>query len=88
MAAMPGMDESDDGGKSGKKPVDLAIIMGGKPKSGMDDSKDDSKPDDDALPHGFEEAFAEAFPDAAGDTEKMQALKRLIMLCDDDSAGY
>lgn len=68
-----------------KKPaVDLAIIMG-KPKGKPDDEPmtggDEPDGDEGELPAGFEEAFAEAFPDAAGDTEKMQALKRLIHLC-------
>lgn len=75
-----------------KKPIDLAIIMGGpKSKRPAGDSEDegDEAPDSGAdkedegedLPAGFEEAFSEAFPDATGDAERMQALKRLIHLC-------
>jgi len=78
-----------------KPPIDLAIIMGGpkgkKPmREGEDEGEEDapkSRPGDgdedegEDLPAGFEEAFSEAFPDAAGDTDRMQALKRLIHLC-------
>ncbi len=75
---------ADDGDK--KKPaIDLAVIMG-KPKGDKPEDEPmgrESEGDGDELPAGFEEAFAEAFPDAAGDTERMQALKRLIHLCAD-----
>ena len=61
-----------------KPPIDLAIIMGGpKGKKPMREGEDEGED----LPAGFEEAFSEAFPDAAGDTDRMQALKRLIHLC-------
>jgi len=73
------------GGPMGKKP-------GGSSKGGEDDEEEDapeSRPmgehkqhdEGDDLPAGFEEAFSEAFPEAAGDTDRMQAVKRLIHLC-------
>jgi hypothetical protein len=71
------------------KGVDLAIVMG-KPKGegpmGKPMAKDQEKgePDGDEgdeLPAGFEEAFSEAFPEAAGDKDRMLALKRLIEAC-------
>lgn len=84
MSAMPGMEKEEKG--SGK-PIDLAIVMGGKPKAGADAKEplmSKSKEDDhDDLPAGFEEAFSEAFPDAAGDKDRMMALKRLIGTCTD-----
>lgn len=85
MAAMPGMDDEEGSKPKGKgKPIDLAIIMGGKPKGGAPPAGDDEESgEDDGLPHGFEEAASEAFPDLAGDTERLHALKRLIMLCTD-----
>jgi len=76
-------------GAAKEKPVDLAIIMGGpKGKRPMGEPDGDEggglgEPDGDELPAGFEEAFAEAFPESAGDTERMQAVKRLIHLCTD-----
>lgn len=84
--------------EAAKKPVDLAIIMGApkgkKPEGGPmagDEGESDEAPasgpgksdEGDDLPAGFEEAFSEAFPEASGDTERMQALKRLIHLCSD-----
>lgn len=84
MSAMPGMDKEE---KGGGKPIDLAIVMGGKPKTDagakeplLGKSKED---DSDDLPAGFEEAFSEAFPEAAGDKDRMTALKRLIGTCMD-----
>lgn len=76
---MPGMDKED----APKKGIDLAIIMGGKPKgdAGKMGAEKPKESDSDDLPPGFEEAFAEAFPDAAGDHERMLALKRLIGTC-------
>lgn len=72
-------------GAAEKKPaVDLAIVMGGpkgKAPMGEPDGDEREESDGDELPPGFEEAFAEAFPDSAGDTERMQAVKRLIHLC-------
>lgn len=67
-----------------EKDVDLAIIMGG-PKGKEPASKPmmSEEADEDELPAGFEEAFAEAFPEAAGDLERMQAVKRLIHICAD-----
>lgn len=67
------------------KGVDLAIVMG-KPNGESSMSKPMAKgePDGDEgdeLPVGFEEAFSEAFPDAAGDKDRMLALKRLIETC-------
>jgi len=85
MAAMPGM-ESDDAPKGKDKGIDLAIIMGGKPKPGAKlggKEPDGDEGGDDELPPGFEEAASEAFPDLAGDKERMLALKRCIHLCAD-----
>jgi hypothetical protein len=72
-------------GAAAKEPVDLAIIMGG-PKGKKSEGEpmareEDDESEGDELPAGFEEAFSEAFPEAAGDTERMQALKRLIHIC-------
>ncbi|HYQ03718.1 MAG TPA: hypothetical protein VER96_33825 [Polyangiaceae bacterium] len=71
-------------GAAKKEPaVDLAIVMG-KPKGAPRDepmASDEPDGDEGELPAGFEEAFSEAFPEAAGDAERMQALKRLIHLC-------
>lgn len=67
------------------KDLDIAVIMGGKPKPSDAESKkpEGNEPEGDGLPAGFEEAFSEAFPEAAGDTDRMMALKRLIHLCSD-----
>ena len=84
MASMPGMDDSEGSSKPKGKGVDLAIIMGkpgGKPPIKMPEKSEGSG---DELPHGFEEAASEAFPDIGGDMDRLHALKRLIMLCDDD----
>jgi len=87
MAGMPGMEPDGDEpkGKSKGKGLDIAVIMGDKPKLG------DGKPAEDrggALPPGFEAAFSEVFPDMAGDQEKMAAMKRLIGTCMSDSDDY
>jgi hypothetical protein len=69
-----------------KPDIDLALIMGGpkgKAPKGEPMADEEDESDGDELPAGFEEAFAEAFPEAAGDTERMQAVKRLIHLCTD-----
>lgn len=84
MGAMPGMGSDEEDAPKGKG-VDLAIIMGGKGKPG-DKPSAKAEPDgesEDELPPGFEEAFSEAFPDAAGDKDRMLAVKRLIHLCAD-----
>jgi hypothetical protein len=85
MSGMPGMSK-DDEEKPGKG-LDLAIIMGGKPKPGASKARDEKPMEEehsDELPAGFEEAFSEAFPEAAGDKGRMLALKRLIACCDSD----
>lgn len=82
MGAMPGM--SDDEDKPKGKGVDLAIIMGGKPKGGGDSMpkpKDESSGDE--LPPGFEEAATEAFPDM--DPERLKAFWRAVKACDADA---
>jgi len=75
-----------------KKPVDLAIIFGGKPGKGghsppsrgsdeHDDDESTEEDHDDDLPPGFEAAATEAFPDLEGDSERLKALKRAIAAC-------
>jgi hypothetical protein len=72
--------------KSGE-PVDLAIVLGGGPKS-MGGKKppalDEAEGDSDELPPGFEAAASEFLDDKMPHEGRMHALKRAIHACMED----